>query len=120
MRRNRRNYEDYEEPAPRKAKRVVDPLANSINAASNEASGIFTAINHDMKKAMMALKRGDFQTAILAAGQSAAVCQNLSRTLLQFEDLIHRMKQREEFKAEQIRLIEAGEFPVPHSKAVQA
>ncbi len=97
-------------PEPRKRK-VVDPLANQINASATEANGIFTSISHDMKKALMAMKRGDFAMAVQAAGQAALVTRNLSQSLLQFEDLINRMKQREEFKAEQIRLIEAGEYP---------
>ena len=116
---SRRDYEDYdEEPRARKTqKRVVDPLATQINAAASQANGIFTSISHDMKKALMALKRGDFDPAITAAGSSAASVRGLSDALLTFEDLIQRMKQREIFKAEQIRLIESGEYNGPGSES---
>lgn len=112
----RRRYDEAEESRPRR--KVVDALAVQINQASVDSNQVFQAISHEMKKAMMALKRGDFTASIQAAGQAASTSQNLPRILLQFEDLINRMKLREEFKAEQIRLIEAGEYPIPNQTKV--
>lgn len=93
-----------------KAQKPQDPIATELDQITNKASEFYSGINRDMAKAMAILKKGAFKEAIHLAGNAASNAAQLHRALLQVEDLMVRMKKREEFRAQQIRLIENPEL----------
>lgn len=83
-----------------------DPLAEQLDQATTRASQHYAQINHAMMKSISLLKKGEFREAIHLAGSAAHNASALHRALIETEDIMVRMKKREEWRAQQLKLLE--------------